>query len=51
MQGRPHIGGCVLKGGLLFGGLIFVLEIAVEMAFPAMGKNRGQIGVRTTYFN
>lgn len=38
MQGKPHVAGCVLKGGLLFGGLIFVLLMAVETAFPALGK-------------
>jgi hypothetical protein len=38
MQGKPHIGGCVLKGGLLFGGLMFVFLMAVEIAFPVLGK-------------
>ncbi len=38
MQGRPHLGGYVLKGGLLFGGLVLVLLMAVETAFPALGK-------------
>jgi hypothetical protein len=38
MPGKPHIGGCVVKGGLLFGGLIFVSLMAVETAFPAVGK-------------
>ena len=38
MQGKPHLGSCLLKGGLLFGGLIFVLLMAVETAFPTLGK-------------
>jgi hypothetical protein len=38
MQGKPHVGACVLKGGFLFGGLMFVLMIAVHIPFPTLAR-------------